>query len=212
MKMPNAIAYYLITIAQTEQVIAYLEVSPDGYLRSWGGNLDSYDLQNLIIGEHASEHLQAIHGFFPLQAEPEVLPYIQLRPGLIVDIHLFTEQITEKQSTGEQTAREQSIEKQVSEEYSAQPNTTESAIDTADSSGWILLINTTDKAKKQQILQQKGNELRLQHHRQTKHDSTNSNTYQTYLQSRNLRIPSSHLLQKNTDIALLTLYQVEIVS
>ncbi|MEL6352366.1 MAG: hypothetical protein AAFR58_11415 [Cyanobacteria bacterium J06627_28] len=201
MKIPDAIAHYLITIASTAQVIAYLEVSPDGYLRSWGGNLDSYDLHNLSLGEHASKHLQAIHGFFPLPAEPEVLPYIQLKLGLIVDIHLFTEQISDNQISDNQITGGQ-----ISGEYLPKSNTTESAISTADNSGWILLIDTTDKAKKQQILQQKGNDLRLRHHQQTKRHATNSSLYKTYPQSSNLGIASRHPLQKITDIALLTLY------
>ena len=223
MKMPDAIAHYLTnidsididsididSIEQSIAYIAYLEISHAGYLRSWGGNLDSYGLQNLSLDEHASKYIQAVHGFFPLQVEPEILPYIQLRPGLIVDIHLFTDQATRPQIIGTQVVKNPVTKAHLLERCAAKPQTTELAANAADYSGWILLINTTEKAQKQQLLQQKGNELRLRHHQQTHRHPTDSNTYKTYLRQGNLRIPGSHLLQNTTDIARSTLYLVEI--
>ncbi|MEL6556522.1 MAG: hypothetical protein AAFQ63_24180, partial [Cyanobacteria bacterium J06621_11] len=131
--LPPAIADYLITLVLRNRALAYIQVTTDGYITGSGGDLGSYGLSNMQLGERISERCCYLEGFFPYLGQHEILPAIQTEEGTTVDIHLLAVKQPPAAETG-----------------------------THDSGAiWILLIDSSDETKRQQQLQQKANELRL---------------------------------------------------
>lgn len=117
---------------------------------SWGGDLSTYGLQSLAVGEPVSKHLFFLEGVFPLAKSHELLPSMQIPQGLTMDVHLLlSSDINPAIAEGELSAQASS-ERAVQAEPAADP-----------SCGWILLLDATAETQRQQQLQQKGNDLSL---------------------------------------------------
>ena len=87
LKIPPAIADYLIDIALKDRAAAYLQVTVEGCLVSSGGQLQRYGLQAIAKGDYIGKTFYHIEGFFPLE-RTEVMQHVQLDSGSIVDVHL----------------------------------------------------------------------------------------------------------------------------
>jgi len=91
MDIPFPVSNYLVNFMRENRSLAYIFVSKDGCLSSWGGKLNEYGIANLQQGEDASQQIFFLEGLLPLEDFPLFLPCIKTEPGVCADMHLFPE-------------------------------------------------------------------------------------------------------------------------
>ena len=87
--IPAAILTYLSNLIIKNQSFAYLLLTKDGNLLSWGGDLSAYGIRNLQVGELACNQVILLEGILPLGDEAVVLPCANVEQKNCADIHLF---------------------------------------------------------------------------------------------------------------------------
>ena len=88
-EIPSAILNYLSNLIIKDQSFAYLLLTKDGNLLSWGGDLSAYGISNLQVGELACNQVILLEGILPLGDEAVVLPCANLEQKNYADIHIF---------------------------------------------------------------------------------------------------------------------------
>ena len=86
---PLAVREFAQELAFREHLPAYLHVSPDGLLSSWGGELTAYGIAGLEASQPADVQLPALTGLLPPDSSPLLLLNVELTAGRVCDIHIF---------------------------------------------------------------------------------------------------------------------------
>ncbi|MBW4573596.1 MAG: hypothetical protein KME31_38300 [Tolypothrix carrinoi HA7290-LM1] len=87
--VPAAVAAYVLTLMLEQLSLAYLLVSKDGYLLTWGGKLAAYGVTNLEKGTNVGEQIFFLEGLLPLDDFPLFLPRMKTEYGICADVHIF---------------------------------------------------------------------------------------------------------------------------
>jgi hypothetical protein len=87
--VPTSVIGYLINMMLEKSSLAYLLVTKDGCLSSWGGKLAVYGLNELHEGENVGQQIFFLEGLLPLDGFPLFLPRMKTDYGLCADVHLF---------------------------------------------------------------------------------------------------------------------------
>ena len=146
MKLPNVVVSYLAEQMIARRSIACVRVTVEGKCVRAEGALALYGLAELKRGDSVCDRISFLTDYLPIYNHAEVLPQISLREDLIVDVHL----IPSKPAT--RFSPRAALSKSASEQHSE--------------GGWIVFLDTTAETRKQQSLQQQGNELSLIRHQQ----------------------------------------------
>src|SRR5690348_11742574 len=85
--LPACITQRLQAVALDNRAPAYLQI--DGGLRlvGAGGDLASYGLAGLRLGEPAADQVPFLEGLLPLSDAPHLLPSVELANGRAADLH-----------------------------------------------------------------------------------------------------------------------------
>ncbi len=90
--IPAPVVDYACKLIVEDRSLAYLLVAKDGRLLSWGGKLSVYGINNLQIGEYASDRLVFLAGLLPLTEKSVFLACTgidYLKEGFCADVHIF---------------------------------------------------------------------------------------------------------------------------
>ena len=87
--IPAAILDYLSNLIIKSKAFAYLLLTKDGNLLTWGGDLSTYGISNLQVGELACNQVILLEGLLPLGDEAVVLPCADIEQKNCADIHIF---------------------------------------------------------------------------------------------------------------------------
>jgi PAS domain S-box-containing protein len=87
--LPQPISEFILKLNTDTRSPAYLLVQRDGLLKSWGGQLAAYGIEELRADEPAGEQFFLLEGMLPLDSSPTFLPYVKTDSGLSADIYLF---------------------------------------------------------------------------------------------------------------------------
>lgn len=87
--VPAAVAAYVLTLMLEQLSLAYLLVSKDGCLLTWGGKLAAYGVTNLEKGTNIGEQIFFLEGLLPLDDFPLFLPRMKTEYGICADVHIF---------------------------------------------------------------------------------------------------------------------------
>lgn len=90
--IPPIVVDYACKLIVEDRSLAYLLVAKDGRLLSWGGKLSVYGINNLQIGEYASDRLVFLAGLLPLTEKSVFLACTgidYLKEGFCADVHIF---------------------------------------------------------------------------------------------------------------------------
>lgn len=88
--LPQPIQTYLARHMDARHQAAFLMTDAEGRVSAWGGMLEAYPLGSLSPGVRAEDHLLALIGYFPFAGDPVELPGVELAPGSVADVHLFS--------------------------------------------------------------------------------------------------------------------------
>ncbi len=89
MALPPPVREFLVAQAGEERSPAYLEISTDGRLLGWGGDVESYGLRDLVRGRPAASQSVLLEGLLPVDGPPVCLPCVRHGSGRPADLHLF---------------------------------------------------------------------------------------------------------------------------
>jgi hypothetical protein len=87
--IPTSVTGYILSFLREERSLAYLLISKDGFLSSWGGQLSNYGFQNLKQGEKVGKQVFFLEGLLPLEDTPIFFPCVKISSEICADIHLF---------------------------------------------------------------------------------------------------------------------------
>ncbi|MUG99412.1 hypothetical protein F7734_46850 [Scytonema sp. UIC 10036] len=87
--VPTSVTAYILSFLRQERSLAYLLVSKDGYLSTWGGQLSTYGFLNLQQGEKAGKQAFFLEGLLPLEDVPLFFPCMKITSEICADVHLF---------------------------------------------------------------------------------------------------------------------------
>jgi hypothetical protein len=87
--VPAAVVAYILILMLEQLSLAYLLVSKDGCLLTWGGKLDAYGVTNLQKGTNVGEQIFFLEGLLPLDNFPLFLPRMKTEYGICADVHIF---------------------------------------------------------------------------------------------------------------------------
>lgn len=87
--LPRPIAEFLFASAGLDRSPAYLEVSADGCLMDWGGQVGTYGLTSLRRGHRASDQVVVLQGLLPTVGREICLPCVRMGDGAPADVYLF---------------------------------------------------------------------------------------------------------------------------
>ncbi|MDM9381733.1 hypothetical protein QUB80_13575 [Chlorogloeopsis sp. ULAP01] len=87
--VPASVNDYLINLMIETRSLAYLLVTKDGCLSSWGGKLSAYGITNLQKGEDVGQQIFFLEGLLPLDDFPLFLPRMKTEYGICADVHIF---------------------------------------------------------------------------------------------------------------------------
>ncbi|BAZ40148.1 hypothetical protein NIES4101_61090 [Calothrix sp. NIES-4101] len=87
--VPISVITYLMNLMLESRSLAYLLVTKDGCLSSWGGKLADYGVSNLHKGEKVEQQIFFLEGLLPLDNFPLFLPCLKTDEGICADIHMF---------------------------------------------------------------------------------------------------------------------------
>lgn len=87
--VPPAVVTYVLTFMLEQLSLAYLLVSKDGCLLTWGGKLSAYGVTNLQKGANVEEQIFFLEGLLPLDHLPLFLPRMKTEYGICADVHIF---------------------------------------------------------------------------------------------------------------------------
>jgi hypothetical protein len=88
--LPVPIRDFILTLTDDMLSPAYLLVTEDGRLIQWGGELESYGIEELRENLDVSEHIPFLIGVLPLGANSIFLPHVQTKPDVFADVYLFS--------------------------------------------------------------------------------------------------------------------------
>lgn len=91
-EIPAPVLDYACKLIIENRSLAYLLVAKEGQVLSWGGKLSAYGIDNLRLGEYASDRLVFLAGLLPLNGTPVFLPCTGmdcLKEGFCADVHIF---------------------------------------------------------------------------------------------------------------------------
>lgn len=89
-RIPAEILNYLSNLIIESRSLAYLLVAKDGYLLSGGGDLATYGISNLQLGELVYKQFILLEGLLPLSSSILVLPRTNIEQEICADIHIFS--------------------------------------------------------------------------------------------------------------------------
>jgi adenylate cyclase len=87
--LPEVVLQYFYRLHIQQNLLAYVQISPDQSIRDFGGNTAHFGFDNLKKGQRALEKLPFLTGMFPFPADPLVLPMVSMPSGNPADLHLF---------------------------------------------------------------------------------------------------------------------------
>ena len=87
--LPIPIREFIDTLTDDLLAPAFLLVSDDGALVSWGGALDSYGISGLKEGMQVADEFVFLAGILPVDAGGVFLPNVQTRDQVYADIYFF---------------------------------------------------------------------------------------------------------------------------
>lgn len=87
---PGSVVAYLSRLAAEQRSPAYLLTDQEGLVQEWGGELETYGIRNLRVGEPVGQQIFFLEGLLPLTGEGLILPCLQTDSGRPVDLHLFS--------------------------------------------------------------------------------------------------------------------------
>jgi hypothetical protein len=87
--VPTSVTAYIISFLAEKRSLAYLLVTKDGCLATWGGQISAYGFLNLQQGEKAEKNLFFLEGLLPLEDIPLFFPCMKIDSGICADVHLF---------------------------------------------------------------------------------------------------------------------------
>ncbi|GAA6615223.1 hypothetical protein [Scytonema sp. NUACC26] len=87
--IPTSVTTYILSFLREERSLAYLLVSKDGYLSTWGGQLSTYGFHDLQRGEKVRKQIFFLEGLLPLEDSPLFFPCMKIMSGICADVHLF---------------------------------------------------------------------------------------------------------------------------
>ena len=85
---PLSIIKYLRSFCMADNILTYVQVDKQGNLVAWGGYPRHYGLENLKIGESATEQLFFLEGMLPLE-HSQILKFLALEGGQVAHVHLL---------------------------------------------------------------------------------------------------------------------------
>ena len=88
--LPLPIRDFILALTDDMLSPAYLLVTEDGRLIEWGGELESYGIEELRENLDVSEHIPFLIGVLPLGANSLFLPHVQTKPDVFADVYLFS--------------------------------------------------------------------------------------------------------------------------
>ena len=108
--LPVPVQEFILSLTDEKLSPAFLLASPDGKLIRWGGELDSYGVEDLEEQIDLNEHIPFLTGLFPLATGNLFLPQVETREGIAADLYFFTRDegvwILFLDATAERTLRE----------------------------------------------------------------------------------------------------------
>jgi len=88
-ELPRPVTEYLYQAMGADRWPAYLEVTADGILQSFGGQADRYGLAGLSRGKPVQDQVVFLQGLLPTRGRRSCLPCVRVGSGAPADIHLF---------------------------------------------------------------------------------------------------------------------------
>jgi hypothetical protein len=88
--LPVPIRDFILSLTEDMLSPAYLQVTENGKLIEWGGDLESYGLPELQKNLDVGEHIPFLVGALPLGSDSIFLPHVQTAPGVFADVYLFS--------------------------------------------------------------------------------------------------------------------------
>ncbi len=85
---PLSIVKYLRSFCMADNILTYLHIDEEGNLVAWGGYPRHYGLDNLAVGQAATEQLFFLEGMLPLE-HSQILKFLALEGGQVAHIHLL---------------------------------------------------------------------------------------------------------------------------
>jgi sigma-B regulation protein RsbU (phosphoserine phosphatase) len=89
--VPRGVAESLYSVVYAQRSLAYLHVDGDLKLIGAGGHLANYGLENLRLGEPASEQAVFIEGFLPLAESPFFVRAMEFPGGHAADLQFYAD-------------------------------------------------------------------------------------------------------------------------
>lgn len=88
-KLPTPIRDFILTLTDENLCPAYLLLSNNGELLEWGGDLQSYGIQDLQRNMNTAEHIPFLIGLLPLDSNSVFLPNVQTTDQVFANLYLF---------------------------------------------------------------------------------------------------------------------------
>ncbi|MDJ0973473.1 MAG: ATP-binding protein [Planctomycetota bacterium] len=89
MGVPSELAAYWQAVTLERRTPAWIDIAPDGTVRSAGGDLDRYGLAPLAAGDRAQDALPFLVGQTPAGGEGFALPFVQMGESLPAEVHVI---------------------------------------------------------------------------------------------------------------------------
>ncbi len=87
--LPELLQAYLSLLTEKEKSPAFVQISKDGTILDFGGNLGNYNISGMEVGSYFGEQLVHLEGFLPVFDEPMILPSMMFEDGTYLDLHLL---------------------------------------------------------------------------------------------------------------------------
>lgn len=88
-ELPVPVREFIDALTDDLLAPAFMLVSDDGGLSSWGGTLDSYGISGLEENMQVADHFPFLVGVLPVDAGGVFLPHVQMRADVFADIYFF---------------------------------------------------------------------------------------------------------------------------
>jgi hypothetical protein len=89
LEIPESIIAYILNFMLESRSLAYVLVSKNGNLSTWGGKLAAYGIMNLRENENVGQQIFFLEGLLPLDDSPLFLPQVKTEEGICADVHIF---------------------------------------------------------------------------------------------------------------------------
>ncbi len=88
--LASPVVDYICDLSIKDRSPAYLLLTSEGIIKTYGGNLSMYGIDDLNGGEEVGEKVTFLEGFFPLDDDQLFLACIQTDKGIPADVHIFS--------------------------------------------------------------------------------------------------------------------------